>query len=184
VVAHAPPVIYRISAADIIEDVNDAWKQFAIENDAPALATEVIGRSLWDYIQGLDVVHIYRDLLARVRAKAISATFPFRCDSPERYRRMRLMVVPLNDGRIEFRAMLDAAGLHAELMDLLRPREGDDPGVLVRMCAWCKAIEVDERWMPLEEAIKKMRLFLRGSFPRLTHGICDACAIQYAELAP
>ncbi len=70
-VGQAPPVVYRISADDIIEDVNDAWARFAIENDAPALATEVIGRSLWDYINGLDVVHIYRLLLARVRAKKI-----------------------------------------------------------------------------------------------------------------
>jgi len=65
VVGHALPVVYRIDAADIIEDVNDAWARFAIENDAPSLATEVIGRSIWDYISGPEVRHIYESVFKR-----------------------------------------------------------------------------------------------------------------------
>ena len=70
-------VAYCIDADDNIISVNEAWNRFAIENDAAQLSTEVIGTSLWDHIVGVDVAHIYRDLLSRVRAKMVSASFPF-----------------------------------------------------------------------------------------------------------
>jgi len=90
-------VVYCIDADDAIDSVNVAWTRFAIENQAAQLSTGVIGTSLWDHIVGVDVVHIYRDLLSRVRTKNVSASFPFRCDSPECYRLMRLVVIPLLD---------------------------------------------------------------------------------------
>ncbi len=53
----------------------------------------------------------------------------------------------------------------------------------VQMCALCKRIDIDGNWKPLEEAIKKKRLFLREPFPRLTQSICDACEVELAKLA-
>jgi hypothetical protein len=49
----------------------------------------------------------------------------------------------------------------------------DDPHHLPRHCAWCRRIEVDGEFVPLEE-------FLHGDLPlrlrrRATHGICPDC---------
>lgn len=177
-------VVYSIDADDNIVSVNEAWTRFAIENDAAQLSTEVIGTSLWGHIVGVDVAHIYRDLLSRVRTKMVSASFPFRCDSPEHYRKMRLVVVPLLNKRVEFRAHLDSEGPHARTIELLRPRSAAEPKSFVTMCAWCKAIVIDGIWTPLERAIEQTSLFLQEPFPRFTHGICDACVKEYSKLAP
>ena len=85
--------VYRINPDDVIEFVNDAWVRFAVENGTPTLAHEVIGSSLWNYISGPQVVHLSKELLARVRESRCDATIPFRCDSPRvrRFMRMKIM---------------------------------------------------------------------------------------------
>lgn len=40
----------------------------------------------------------------------------------------------------------------------------------VAMCAWCREVRVNGRWMPFEEF-----LLLQGDL-RTTHGICERCA--------
>ena len=180
----SPGVVYRINENDKIDFVNDAWSRFAIENDALRLSDGVIGTSLWNHIAGVDVTEIYRDLLWRVRTKLVSATFPFRCDSAEHYRRMQLVVIPLAKGRVEFQGILGSEGPHAQAIELLRHRHSLESKSFIRMCAWCKAIAIDGRWQPLEEAIESTACLLQDPFPRLTHGICEVCVEEYAKLAP
>lgn len=176
-------VDYRIDADDKIVFVNEAWTRFAIENDAARLSDSVIGTSLWEYVTGLEVAHIYRDLLVRVRAKSASATFPFRCDSPERFRRMRLLVVPLENAFVEFSAIVEAEGQHPPTIELLRSSSSQGESFL-RMCAWCKAIFVDGGWKPIEQAIELTASLHKEPFPQVTHGICDSCEVEYVKLAP
>jgi len=38
------------------------------------------------------------------------------------------------------------------------------------ICASCKKVHVDDRWVPIEEVLD------RGSDLRLSHGVCDDCA--------
>jgi hypothetical protein len=180
----AQPVVYRIDADDRMEFVNETWHAFAIENGATELTAAVIGTPLWDHILGPGVTHVYRDLLYRVRTKRVTATFPFRCDSPERYRKMRLTVNPLAEGRVEFLAILEDEGFHSISMPFLRPASGIRSEEVVRMCAWCKAIAVHDVWKPLEEAIVQTELLLQEPFPCFTHGICEDCVAQYERLAP
>lgn len=40
----------------------------------------------------------------------------------------------------------------------------------IAICAWCRQVRVDGRWMPLEEY-----LLLQADL-RATHGICERCA--------
>ena len=45
----------------------------------------------------------------------------------------------------------------------------------VAVCAWCREVRVDGRWMPFEEF-----LLLQGDL-RTTHGICERCADRLKE---
>lgn len=179
-----PSVVYRIDGDDKIVSVNDSWAQFAIDNDSAPLCDGVIGSLLWDHIAGADVAQIYRDLFYHVRKKMISVSFPFRCDSPDRFRRMRLEVLPLENEAIEFRAVPEVIGRHARTIDLLRPRSSTKLDSFMRICAWCKAIEVNGTWTPLEEAIDSTESLLQEPFPRLSHGICDVCYRQFSKYVP
>jgi hypothetical protein len=178
-----PAVVYRVDRADTIEFVNDAWARFARANDAAQLAEGVLGASLWDYIAGDDVAQLYRDLLARVRMAAVCVEFPFRCDSQQRRRDMHLILAPLEDRKVEFRAVLKSERPHASPIHLLGPGPATTSDSFVTMCAWCKATKVDGEWVALEEAVQRTPYMLQHPFPSLSHGICDSCAKTYQALA-
>lgn len=180
-VGHALPVVYRINAADIIEDVNDAWAQFAIENDAPLLATEVIGKSLWDSISGAEVRHIYASVFERVRKQHCRLSFPFRCDSPSLYRAMRLFVTPMSDGCIEFRSITETIRAQPRTLDILQDRSGSSPSSVVQMCSWCKAIAIGAEWKPIEKAIEELSILTRESMPGIIHALCEPCRVEYLQ---
>jgi hypothetical protein len=181
VVEHAPEVVYHINADDVIEAVNDAWAEFALANNAPALATEVIGRSIWDYIVGPEVRQIYGAIFQRLREDQGEISFPFRCDSPSLYRAMRLTAVSLDDGGIEFRSVLESIRAHPRELEILSRCSNAAARAAVPMCSWCKAIAVRGQWRPLEEAIDELRLFIKESTPRVRHDLCDACRTEYLQ---
>lgn len=48
----------------------------------------------------------------------------------------------------------------------------------MRVCAWCRKIEVEGKWMSIEE------FFAKGFDAQTSHGICPACAekIKHGEM--
>lgn len=180
-VGTALPVVYRINAADIIEDVNDAWGRFALENSAPLLATEVIGKSIWDYIAGPEVRHIYASVFERVRKLQCQLSFPFRCDSPTLYRAMRLSVSPVSGGKIEFCSILETIRAQPRTLDILQLRSKSSPSSAIQMCSWCKAIAFGPEWKPIEQAIEELSMFTRESMPGIVHALCGSCREEYLQ---
>jgi hypothetical protein len=168
-------VVYRVSASDQFQLVNDAWRRFARENGAPDLADSVIGRSLWDYIAGDEVRHVYASLLNRVRREQRGVNFPFRCDSAAVHREMRLFVEPLSGEAIEFRAVFDRQFLQPRRLRPLQSTDYSDTHGFLIMCAWCKAIMINAGWTPLETALEELRLLDRDALPSISHGICRDC---------
>ena len=47
---------------------------------------------------------------------------------------------------------------------------------IVRMCGWCKRIEVDGVWLDVEDALSRNRMLGAWPVPAVSHGACDACA--------
>jgi hypothetical protein len=43
----------------------------------------------------------------------------------------------------------------------------------LRVCAWCKKVEHEESWIPLEQFLET------GLDTKATHGMCPACAAQF-----
>src|SRR5689334_22653245 len=92
-------VLYDLDREDRLAAVSGAWDHFARENGAPELCgSRVLGRSLWDFVCGADVRHWNEVLLHGVRGHGRPVAVPFRCDAPDRERRMEMQVTPLKGG--------------------------------------------------------------------------------------
>lgn len=178
-VGHVQPVVYRIGATDIVEEVNEVWGQFAIENGAPSLATDVIGKSLWNYVSGREVRRIYQSILQQVRAEQRQMSFPFRCDSPKLYRSMRLFVAPLSGGRIEFCSVLETICSQPQPLDILAAGSAGATTASLTMCSWCKAIALGTQWRPIETALEELKLLTPAVMPTISNDVCDSCLADY-----
>ena len=166
---------YRIDADDVIQDVDAEWLEFAELNDTPDLSRErVVGRSLWDFVAGAEVEHIFRMIFERCRERSSGARVPFRCDSPTRVRRMILAIEPRPHRGLEVTSvLLDAQDRdYVSLLDATAPRSE----ALLSICSWCKRIELpDEGWTEVEPGVRKLELFNETSVPQLSHDVCPDC---------
>ncbi|MCX8156804.1 MAG: hypothetical protein N3J91_10220 [Verrucomicrobiae bacterium] len=169
--------VHQIEADDTLSWVNEAWLQFARDNQAPHLTLEtVLGRPLWDFIHEATIRQFYQIIVRRVRMAARAITLPYRCDSPDKRRFMRMEIHPLGGGRIQFRNWILREEVRPAL-ELLAAR-APDPSRLVVMCSWCKRVRNDltAQWQEPEVAVAQMRLFNCAIPPRITHGVCPECS--------
>jgi hypothetical protein len=170
------PVIYRLDSRDCFLAMNRKWSIFAAENGAPELAGErLVGEPLWRYVGGADVTRIYREVFWKVREQRIQVAFPFRCDSQDVRRDMLMKVLPRENNDLEIQCITKSVLPH------LTSETDDEASVfdpatdLLRICSWCKSVNLEDRWIALEAAIKRLNLFSRPSAPQLTHTICPDC---------
>lgn len=165
--------IYTVDAHDRIVAVNDAFIAFAVENDAPGLPATVLGTSLWRHFGDPTSRTLWQLLFRRARATGQSVRVPARCDAPAMTRVMELEAVPASDGGLELRSRIVAQRPRpaVALLDVTLARSRR----LVRMCGWCKAIEVERAWLPPERALADAPILCQVPVPAITHGICGAC---------
>lgn len=171
---------YAINAADRITFVDDAWVAFARENDEPALSREaVIGRPILDFISDPATEGLYEMLFERIRSLQKTITVPFRCDGPEVRRYMELVMRPGEGAEILFESVLlhSSSRPAVSLLDVVSTRTDE----FLRICSWCKRVNVDDTWVEVEEALGRLRLFERKAMPRLTHGVCEMCERRVLE---
>jgi hypothetical protein len=45
----------------------------------------------------------------------------------------------------------------------------------VKICSFCKKVNIDDKWILTELAVKALKLFEKEKLPSLTHGICPQC---------
>ena len=142
--------VYRIDTGDEITFVDDEWLRFAQENEAGELTRErVVGTSVHEFIADEETSAIYHFLLDKVRTDGAPVQVPFRCDSPDCRRHMSMGMAPLAGGQVEIRSRLNRLEPR-DPVSLLDARE-DRSDELVRMCGWCKKIELDaQAWGEVE----------------------------------
>lgn len=166
-------VVYRVDAQDRLVFVNDEWDRFAAANAGQAcLSAKVLGRPLWDFVSDRTTRLLYGNLLAKVRAGG-SVRFPFRCDSPDCRRFLEMAAVPAGRGAVEFTVRTAALEPRPALalLDPAIPRDEE----LLRVCGWCKKVEIDGLWYETEVAVAKLGLFGAHALPLVTHGMCLEC---------
>lgn len=131
--------IMRIDRHDVVTYVNQVWLDFAQANEAPQLTgNSVIGRRLWGMVQDLDVRHLYRLLLEKVRKRCVAVGMPFRCDSLDSRRYMAMDIVPLGIGALEFRSRFEWEEKRPAqaLLSASVPRTAQN----LYICSWCKKV--------------------------------------------
>ena len=145
------------------------------ENTAPQLtASLVLDQPIWRFIQGQETSYLYKQIFSRVRAGKSPVKFPFRCDSPDCRRFMEMKLSLLPGDAIQFMAHILREEWRdpVDLLDASRDRSGE----FVKICSWCKKINIPgQGWGEIEAAIVALDLFGHHSMPRMTHTICDSC---------
>ena len=166
---------YTVDRDDLLEWVSSEWLTFAKENEAMGLVPELIlGRSLWEFIGGVETRHLYRHLFEKARERHVSVSVPFRCDAPTVRRYMRLTIEPTKDASLEIviDVLREEDREYVALLDVTVPRSTD----LVTMCSWCRRVMVEsDQWEEVEKAIELLGLFLQEELPSITHGVCPEC---------
>jgi hypothetical protein len=175
--------ICQVDAGNRIVFVDASWVSFAAENGLPSLTLAAVkGRLLWDFITDETSQHVYKALARQVRRTGRMAEVPFRCDSPECRRFMKMFILSLAAGALEFHSVLlrEEPRPRVDLLDPEFPRTEE----FLTMCAWCKKVHTGE-WLEAEEAVRRLRLFEQPRLPRITHGVCPACQEAFElELKP
>jgi hypothetical protein len=165
---------YAIDEHDHLIRVDEGYYRFAEENAWPDAGSS-LGRLLWDYVAGRELVKLQRMLIRRVRDEVGDVELPFRCDGPDVRREMDIRIVARPGGRVVlFSSRLrseEERDLPQRLLDPATPR-GDE---MLKMCGWCDRFEVDGEWVEVEEAARRLELFNRSELPALSHSICPDC---------
>jgi len=166
---------YCIDADDRIESVDMNWTTFARENGAPELQGDaVLGYSLWAFVQGDEIEELYRAVFERVRSLDVSIMLPFRCDSPDLRRYMRLVVQRRRGASLQVDAVTirEQPQLHVNLLEPTGVRSD----LSLSICGHCKRVLVSgEEWIEPEDAALRLQLLESEGVPRLDHRVCPDC---------
>lgn len=169
---------YRIDSEDVFVHLSEGWQTFAEENlgTESCYVDQVLGSRLWSHIRGRETRELYRILLAKVRETGRTISLPYRCDSPSLLRAYEMRIEPAADGIIDFRNRV----LAIEQRDPVGLLENDTPrsDAELSVCSICRKIAVScDEWLEVEEAVVRLRLFDAVRLPRLSNGLCAACAL-------
>jgi hypothetical protein len=165
---------YLLDEHDRIVEVGGDFDRFASENDGPhCQASQVVGQSLWSFIQGAEVRHLLRLLLQQ--AEVGSVRVPLRCDSPHELRLLEMEIVAQPPHRlVRFQPVLTQPN---------DPYNAPEPARLVTLCSWCNNVEVANgitHWLPVDQAAQALGLLVRQP-QGITHGLCPACSAALAQ---
>jgi len=167
---------YGVDGNDILLDVSENWQSFSTENAGgeACFPKNIIGSSLWRHISEWETRELYRTILERVRRDNRLASFPFRCDSPDKRRLLNLVVIPKEGNGINFESHV----LRTELREPVALLSGkvERSEELLRVCSMCKKIAIaNNEWVEVEIAVKQLGLFEKAVMPKFTHGVCQSC---------
>jgi hypothetical protein len=167
---------YCIDDSDIIVSFSSNWTSFGRANKwgGKTSPENVVGISLWDFIQGKETQHLYKELFRRVRSGMSIGPIPFRCDSPQERRFLNLILSPFPNGQVAIISKI----LRTESREPIRLLDKDAPRTsnFIKICSMCKKILTHRNeWVEIEEGLRQLRIFEYKKMPNLTHGLCTFC---------
>lgn len=165
-------VTYLLDCENRIMSVHGPWDEFAIENGGnDALAVDVCGRPLWDFVEDDDTRTWLEAIFEFVRLRGEIVQRPYRCDSPQLKRYMQMIIAPRAEGvlRVEhqmlrteprrFPVEIEYGGEHATNNMKLR-------------CSLCGCIKNGDRWEePTPEHAQP------GPHILVAYTVCDGCSL-------
>lgn len=163
---------YRLDQDNRIVGVAGGWDAFATENGAPAArADAVLGRRLWDFIEGHQTRALLNNLFMIVRLRDAALKLQYRCDAPALRRVYEMAVEPGPDDGLTVRhRLLSSARAPSGARVVIFAPEGDRA-----RCSICCAVRVGDAWFD-PFALADARFFVRA------YGVCPHCAAATAAL--
>ena len=168
--------LYRVDKDDKITWVNAAWLAFAQENNALELTeSRVVGRCLWEFVADKATCDEYRRVHAHLRGKKKVAVIPFRCDSPNLRRDMRLTISGnASDESLDCESVIVQAMPH-RYISVLDPGRSRAESFLT-MCSCCKRVLVEpDGWLDVAIFSQRLRSRARTTWPHTRQTLCPKC---------
>jgi hypothetical protein len=157
-------LIYWLSAGDEITATSEDWNDFALQNGGPdAMAEAVLGRSLWQFVQGVPTRRFLSQLLLDCRLGGGTVTLPYRCDGLGEDRLFALCITPEGQGalRLEHRLLRRRRAFAGTLPKAALAAE-------FRQCSICLACHTGRHWMAPGRLI-------RTADSVVTYVVCPTC---------
>lgn len=182
--------IYTIDALDRIVFVNAAWMEFMRGEPGTHGAggdeftiRSVIGRPIWDFVQGTQVRQLWEVLYGRIRAVGAPVFVPMRCDTPSLRRLIDLELHPLGERSIQHvcECVWSEARPAVALLDPAYPRDDRT----LRSCTWCSRIQVHlGAWEEIEDAQRMLQIEATQTLPAVQKGVCTTCKQSLLKTFP
>ncbi|MGE0667503.1 MAG: hypothetical protein AB7O49_13175 [Sphingomonadales bacterium] len=181
-------VAYVVAPDGVILQVGEPrWSDNARGHSAPGLIGDLaVGRNLFDMSIGPDVKAVQERMHRQViDGGAPVVSFEYRCDRPEKLRRMRLSITPLIDGPNTIAALYHSIMLEEVLrppLDLFKSFSTDGncrhDVPIVTLCSYCHDVSWPTRtesaetiWIAPEDYYRRGG----GSEVLVSHGMCPDC---------
>jgi hypothetical protein len=162
---------YELNERLEIVSVGGTWQVFAEANGGHDLdASRICGRSLWDFVQG-DVTRIFlNSIFQKVISFGTAIAIPYRCDSPELKRHMRMLVRPApSAGHLLLEhEILYVEARSAALHFHFEPEVHPDRHL---RCSICGRMNVSDRWFDPAESLGSSA----ASSYLVTYSVCQDC---------
>jgi hypothetical protein len=172
-------IVYRVNARNEIVFVSRGWDRFAASNDGERIMSSLIlQQPLFDFVADPTTRALYRRVLDLARTGR-ALRFELRCDSPSCRRLLAMTVTPAENGDVDFCTHVLSAQ-ERESQALLDPDVARSDEIL-RDCSWCNRIEIDGKWIEVEDAIESLKLFEQSYLPAMQHGVCEPCFAKMTE---
>jgi hypothetical protein len=169
-----PTMIYWTSSSGTIFRAESKHSDLVRPDDklfcAPFISNSIVGHNLFQFIDGVEVRHLYKALADKVLKTGIPITFPYRCDGPKTRREMQ-MRLSLEGRMVKYEStVIRETPREREL-----PHQSPSGDNFVAICSFCQKYRfpvTSTIWNELERLLMERRL--PAEF-RFTHGICENC---------
>jgi len=170
------PVIYLVNSDNIIVEVNQNWDAFAHENNGENVAqSEVVGRSVLDFVTGKVTRNYWQELLNRARDTLQPMTIDYRCDAPSLKRWMRMELQREENGNLRISHQQLATAPRSKPIHF-KPARHRGQQTHIR-CSFCSRIKIKEHWHEADDAAHHSNEVTHtdGHTFHVTYGLCGEC---------
>jgi hypothetical protein len=181
-------ITYSVSASGIILEVSEpSWSQFAGANQGGAVnAAAVVGRPLYDFISGSEVVASYRvfhDLLLKGLVPEVS--FTCQCDAPEvrRLHHIKIERSAIHSSPVlRYTSSILGESKRTPVALLQKEDRGSNGETILKVCSYCLKVNVPPGavkglWIAMESYEENGG----ATDVAISHGICQDCRSAIVE---
>lgn len=168
--------VYWLDRHDKIIRVCDFWDQFALENDGDnVISSRVVGKHVLDFVHG-DTTRMWIETLLQLsRLRGAYLERPYRCDSPDMRRYMKLGIFPESSGILRLEHTLVSTE-EKKFKVQIRVAPDETVSDIRQRCSICGRIHSDRQWIEPEQDTH----VCQGNQPvglDVVYVVCDDCQL-------